>query len=159
MIKIIKNLLSFSILGTEKNPRYGNHWTRRPSSESSWGGDITFVSHSSIQPFIHPSIGFKVFFTSFQRSWRPKRCSVPSLLVTVWTVLSTSPRWWARVQRTLSPRPGGKVILSFFSLHVFFTHQVLHCLMCLILFEWLLQFMNIFFATLSLSHCRKMQVL
>ncbi len=40
------------------------------------------IIHQSIHASIHPPNGFNVFLTSFQCSWRLRRCSVPSLLVT-----------------------------------------------------------------------------
>lgn len=144
----MKEILSICVLGTEKNPGNGNNWTRRPSSESSWRGDIIFVypHYPSIQPSIHPSIGFNAFFASCQHSWRQRRCSVPSLSVTVWTVLSTSPGWWARVRLTRSRRPVGKVSFSFVSRHSFYSSGSQSFPHVWFFFVTLPVFMNIFFS-------------
>lgn len=70
--------------------------------------EVSFIHRPMVRPAIHHCAGFN---TSFPCSWKLRRCFVPSPLVTAWTVLSTSPRWWARVQLTPSPRPVGKVSL------------------------------------------------
>lgn len=85
--------------------------------------EVIFV-HSGWSSAIPPPLcPFYKCFASFPCSWRLRRCFGPSLLVTVWIVLSTSLRWWARVQLTQSPRPGGKVSLCLFNncLTFFFT--------------------------------------
>ena len=120
----MKIILFIGVVGADKNPWNGNHRTWGPSSESSWRGDMIYVScyplHPSIPPSIHPSIGCNVFFTCCTRSWRLRRCSAPSPLATVWTVPSTSPRWWARAQPTPSRRPAGKVSVSFSEPHFYY---------------------------------------
>lgn len=104
--------------GTKENSGNGNNWTRRPSSESPWRSNIIYGLCIMHLWSIHLSLSFKGFLNSFFHSWRPRPCSVPSLLVTAWTVLCTLPRWWARARLTPSRRPAGKVSVLFVSPHI-----------------------------------------
>lgn len=108
----LKRIL-FVRLGTEENPWNGNNWTGGPSAKSSWRGDNMFM-HLAAWFFFSSILSSKknVFHYVRQHSWRLKQYSAPLLWVAVSTVLSTSPRWWARAQLTPSRRPGGRVRFS-----------------------------------------------
>lgn len=101
-----RKILEMGITGPEGHPL-----SRPEEVISCFGRPITHFWS------VYVPLNFNVLLTSFLHRWKLRPCSVPSLLVTVWTVLCTSPRWWARVQLTQSHRPAGKVSVLFPSPH------------------------------------------
>lgn len=101
-----RKILEMGITGPEGHPL-----SRPEEVISCFGRPITHFWS------VYVPLNLNVLLTSFLHRWKLRPCSVPSLLVTVWTVLCTSPRWWARVRLTRSHRPAGKVSVSFPSPH------------------------------------------